>query len=105
MNGSNSIKKELIAKAKKAVINSNEAEAASVAMETISSGIDPLDIIEEGFIEGMRTVGDRFEEGKLSLMEILVASKTMNRGISILKPAAISTHKNTCFFGNLMLTL
>ncbi|WP_407357139.1 B12-binding domain-containing protein [Methanolobus sp. WCC5] len=105
MNVSDPIKSELITKAKNAVINSNDAQAASVAMETISSGIDPLDIIEEGFIEGMKTVGDMFEEGKLSLMEILIASKTMNRGIAILKPEVINTHENTCFFGNLMLTL
>lgn len=105
MNVSSSLKKELINKAKNSVIKFNDAEATNVAMETIRAGIDPVDIIEEGFIEGMKTVGDGFEEGKLSLMDILTASKAMNKGISILKPAAISTHKDSCFFGNLMLTL
>ncbi|WP_342305866.1 B12-binding domain-containing protein [Methanolobus sp. ZRKC5] len=63
-----------------------------------------MDVIEEGIIEAMKSKGDRFEEGKLSLMEITTASKTMNKGIAILKPAAISAHENTCFFGNPMLT-
>lgn len=101
----NTTKKELINRAKNSVINFNDVEATTAAMETISSGIDPLEVIEEGFIEGMKTIGDRFEEGKISLMDILTASKTMNKGISILKPAAISSHENSCFFGNLMLTL
>ncbi|WP_094227850.1 cobalamin B12-binding domain-containing protein [Methanolobus psychrotolerans] len=105
MNYNGSKKKELISKAKNSVINHNDAEATNAAMETIMAGIDPIDIIEEGFIEGMKTVGDKFEEGKLSLVEILIASKTMNKGIAILRPAAISAHENTCFFGNLMLTL
>ncbi len=105
MNNNDSAKKELIKKAKNSVIDFNDAAATNVAMETIRSGIDPIDVIEEGFIEGMKSVGDMFEEGKLSLMEILTASKTMNKGIAILKPAAISAHENTCFFGNLMLTL
>jgi Predicted cobalamin binding protein len=105
MNYNGYTKKELISKAKNSVINHNDAEATNAAMETIRAGIDPIDIIEEGFIEGMKTVGDRFEEGKLSLVEILIASRTMNKGISILKPAVISAHENTCFFGTLMLTL
>ncbi|WP_340818984.1 B12-binding domain-containing protein [Methanolobus sp. WCC4] len=105
MNNNNSTKMELINKAKNSVINFNDAEATNAAMETIRAGIDPVEIIEEGFIEGMKSIGDRFEEGKLSLMDILTASKTMNRGISILKPAAISAHEDSCFFGNLMLTL
>ncbi|WMW22271.1 B12-binding domain-containing protein [Methanolobus mangrovi] len=105
MNYNESTKKELIKKAKNSVIDFNDDEATNVAIETIRSGVDPIDVIEEGFIEGMKTVGDRFEEGKLSLMEILTASKTMNMGIEILKPAAISAHENSCFFGNIMLTL
>jgi len=105
MNDNDFAKRELINKAKNSVINFNDAEATNVAMETIRSGIDPVDIIEEGFIEGMKTVGDGFESGKLSLMDILTASKTMNKGISLLKPAAISAHEDSCFFGNLMLSL
>lgn len=105
MHNNDSTKKELINKAKNSVINFNDAEATNVAMETIRTGIDPVDVIEKGFIEGMKTVGDGFEEGKLSLMDILTASKTMNRGISILRPAAINAHEDSCFFGNLMLTL
>ncbi|MEZ5336584.1 MAG: B12-binding domain-containing protein [Methanolobus sp.] len=105
MSDGNSTRRELINKAKNSVLNFNDAEASNVAMETISSGIDPVDIIEEGFIEGMKIMGDRFEDGTMSLMDILVASKTMNKGISMLKPAAICAHEDSCFFGNLMLTL
>lgn len=104
MNDGNSTKMKLINKAKNSVINFNDAEATNVALETISSRIDPIYIIEEGFIEGMKVMGDMFEEGKMSLMDILIASKTMNKGISMLKPAVICTHENSCFFGNLVLT-
>jgi methanogenic corrinoid protein MtbC1 len=59
----------------------------------------------QGFIEGMKTIGDRFQEGTMSMIDVLTASKTMNKGISILKPAAIRVHEDSSFLGNLMLTL
>lgn len=104
MNNEDFVKRELIIKARNSVISHDDAQARNVAMEAISAGVDPVDIIEEGFIEGMKAVGDRFEEGKIPLIDILTASRTMNKGISILRPAAIIAHEDSCFFGNLMLT-
>jgi methanogenic corrinoid protein MtbC1 len=49
MNLNNSKKKELISKAKNSVINFNDAEATTVAIETIQLEIDHVDIIEESF--------------------------------------------------------
>ncbi len=96
------IKNIIINKAKYAVLNNNDTEAAEVAREALDNGLDPLEIIEEGFIEGMKYMGDKFQEGELSILHVLAASKTMNTGIEILKTRIIATNQNTGFFGNLM---
>ncbi|WP_406656660.1 B12-binding domain-containing protein [Methanolobus sp. ZRKC2] len=102
MDTQSSINKHVFDKARCAVIDINDTEAIEAAQEALDMGIDPVDVIEQGFVEGMRTMGDRFEEGKLSLVQILAASKTMNVGIEILKTKVIATNENTGFFGNLV---
>ncbi|MBN2110798.1 MAG: B12-binding domain-containing protein [Methanosarcinaceae archaeon] len=98
----NSINKHVFDKARYAVIDINDTEAVEAAREALNIGLDPVDVIEQGFIEGMRTMGDMFEEGKLSLVHILAASKAMNAGIEILKTNMIARSENTGFFGNLV---
>ena len=102
MDTQNSINKHVFDKARCAVIDINDGEAVKAAQEALDMGLDPVDVIEQGFVEGMRTMGDLFEEGKLSLVQILAASKTMNAGIEILKTKVIATNENTGFFGNLV---
>ena len=97
-----SAQREVFDKARCAVIDLNDREAAKAAREALDMGIDPVDVIEHGFVEGMKTMGDLFEEGKLSLVQILAASKTMNIGVEILKTRIIATGRNTGFFGNLV---
>lgn len=96
--------KGIIEKASCAVIESNNTKASEAAHEALDAGIDPVDVIEQGFIEGMRVVGDRFQEEKLSILQVLAASKTMNYGINILKSGMVATDKNAGFFGNLVAT-
>jgi len=102
MDTQNSANQHVFDKARSAVIDINDTEAAEAAREALDMGLDPVDVIEQGFVEGMRTMGDMFEEGKLSIIQILAASKTMNIGIEILKTKVIATNDNTGFFGNLV---
>lgn len=103
MDTKDNMKRTIIDKAKCAVVSINDLEAAEVAKEAINSGLDPLEVIEEGFIEGMKTMGDKFEDGELTILQILAASKTMNTGIEILKTRVLATNENTGFFGNLIM--
>ena len=59
-------------------------------------------LIEEGFIEGMKIVGDLFEEGKSQLSQIFEASHIVESGIDVLKPVIMSSDRDFCCFGNLV---
>ncbi|AFV22494.1 hypothetical protein Mpsy_0283 [Methanolobus psychrophilus R15] len=59
-----SIKEKIIDRAKNAVIDLNERAVEEIALEAIEASVDPVQLIEHGFIEGMKSFGDLFEEGR-----------------------------------------
>jgi methanogenic corrinoid protein MtbC1 len=74
----------LIEKAKSSVLNFDEIAAENVARDTLKMGLDTTEIIEKGFLEGMKAMGDLFEEGDVCLLHIFAASNAMNAGIATL---------------------
>ena len=97
-----STKEELIDRAKRAVADLDESAVEQIAREALEAGVSPVELIEEGFIEGMKIVGDLFEEGKSQLSQIFEASHVVESGIDVLKPVIMSSEEDVCWFGNLV---
>jgi methanogenic corrinoid protein MtbC1 len=95
-------KDEIIDSARHAVIDLDESAVERIANEALEAGMDPVDLIEQGFIEGLKSVGDLFEEGKSQISRVLEASHIVNSGINALKPAIVSSDSDFCQFGNLI---
>ncbi|WNY27524.1 B12-binding domain-containing protein [Methanolapillus ohkumae] len=77
---------EIIAKARESIMEFDGEMAEEAAQESIKAGINPVDMIENGFTAAMNDVGAQFEQGKLFLPHVLAASEAMNAGIKVLKP-------------------
>jgi methanogenic corrinoid protein MtbC1 len=54
--------------------------------EALNEGVKPLDILNEGMIAAMAVVGDKFQKAEVFVPEMLVAARTMKKGVEILKP-------------------
>ena len=93
----------LLTKAKRAIIERDYVTAEQVSYEALDFGVSPLEVIEFGFIEGMKLLGDLFENGEIGLQEIFAASLTMNAGIDVLRPYIMTSVDNTCAFEDLVL--
>ena len=52
----------------------------------LAEGVDPMSILSEGMIAAMGAVGDKFQKGDIFVPEMLVAAKTMKKGVDVLKP-------------------
>ncbi|WP_094226590.1 cobalamin B12-binding domain-containing protein [Methanolobus psychrotolerans] len=101
----NPTKEEIIDMAKHAVIDLDENAVERIAHEALDAGISPVDLIEQGFVEGMKVMGDLFEEGKSQLAQIFEASHIVESGINVLRPAIMSSmgsKNDVCWFGNLV---
>jgi trimethylamine corrinoid protein len=79
-------KEDLVKKARQAVMEGDEDLAAEVAQNVIEEGINPVDIINEGFTPGMTEVGDCFAREELPLPGVLVAAEAMTKAIEIMEP-------------------
>ena len=57
--------------------------------ECLRRGIEPVKIMHEGLVAGMKIVGEDFKDGILFVPEVLMAAKSMKAGMAILKPLLI----------------
>jgi len=61
--------------------------AAGLAREALERGYSPLEVIENGFVKGIREVGRLWEEGALFLPELVMSAEAMKLALSLLRPA------------------
>lgn len=80
-------KEELFEKAAQSVVDANKAAAVEVARQALAEGIDPVDMINNGFSVGMSQCGELFDIGEMFLPELIVASDAMVEAVKILEQA------------------
>jgi 5-methyltetrahydrofolate--homocysteine methyltransferase len=54
--------------------------------EAIDEGCAPEAILQEGMIDAMAVVGERFKNNEIFVPEMLVAARAMKKGVEVLKP-------------------
>lgn len=85
---------QLIEMAKGSILDYDENGAENVAKEALKMDVDINEFIEKGFIEGMKAVGDMFEEGNACLLHIFAAYGAMKAGMSVLDSAGKGRKEN-----------
>jgi len=80
-------KEQLIKEAVKSIIDADKAKAEELAKSAIAAGMDPLEVINEGFSVGIAKVGDLFGRGELFLPELILSAEAMKMATDILSAA------------------
>lgn len=70
----------------KSIIEGNRERAAELASESISSGIEPLDAINKGFVVGVKHVGEEFSAGNAFIPELVISGAAMKSAMQVLEP-------------------
>lgn len=68
------------------VVAGETEEAEQLARQAIEQGIDPLEAISEGFVEGLQRVGDEYGCGNIFLPDMVMAVEAMKAAVAILEP-------------------
>ena len=79
-------KEYLINESIRSVVEGDEDGAIKVANAIIAEGINPVEIISEGFAKGMITVGDLFANEAYALPEVLLSADAMQSALDLLSP-------------------
>ncbi|HEX8992528.1 MAG TPA: corrinoid protein [Anaerolineales bacterium] len=77
---------ELFQKMATSIIDGDSDAAASLATQSITAGVDPLDAITKGFVVGVNTVGEAFGRGDAFLPELVMAGEAMKAAVATLDP-------------------
>jgi len=78
---------EILAAAKKSIMDYDVAKAEEIAKEGLAGGVDPVAMVEKGFVLGIVEVGDLFDAGEVYLPELILAADAMKAGTSICEAA------------------
>lgn len=73
--------------AMEAIVAGDAALATETAKKGLSEGIDPLELLNQGFIPGINKVGDLFDVGTLFLPELILAAKAMQNATDVINTA------------------
>jgi len=69
------------------LVNHDKGAAEDVAKRAIAAGVSPQDIMQKGFVVGIRQVGDQFDEGEVYLPELMLAAAAMEAAMEICNAA------------------
>jgi corrinoid protein of di/trimethylamine methyltransferase len=78
---------QLLAAMGEAVLRGDEEGARQLAQQALEGGLDPLRIVEEGSVPGIRRAGELWEEGEYFLPELVTSAQAMKAAMAILQPA------------------
>ena len=70
----------------RAILNGKSEEAAAATKEAIEQGIAPADLINGQMIRAMGEIGQRFQDGKAFVPQLLMAGRAMKAALELLKP-------------------
>ena len=87
-------KSEWFQKAVQSILDTDDEAAKKIATESLEAGMDPLEMINKGFTEGIRKMGDLFERGEGFLPGLIVASEAMMAAVEILEAALPAEKKD-----------
>lgn len=54
--------------------------------QAIDQGVNAKEILENGLLDGMGIIGEKFKKNEVYVPEVLIAARAMNAGVELLKP-------------------
>jgi len=69
-----------------AIENGKSKLVAGLVQEALDEGNAPIDILNQGMIDAMANVGEKFKRNEIFVPEMLIAAKAMKKGVAALKP-------------------
>ncbi len=88
--------KEFYDKCRKSVIDGNGELALKLAGEAINNKEPVIDVIEKGFVPGIREVGRLWENGTFFLPELVMGAEAIKKALSILNPILADKQIKSC---------
>jgi corrinoid protein of di/trimethylamine methyltransferase len=71
---------------RQSIVDGAPDTACWLAQQAVSSGMAPIDAINEGFVLGMHDVGEQFARGQMYLPDMMASAEAMRAAMAVLDP-------------------
>ena len=61
-------------------------QVVALVQEALDAGCAPIDILNEGMINAMANIGEKFKKNEVFVPEMLVSARAMKKGVAALQP-------------------
>ncbi len=96
-------KNELFPKMNEAIVAGDRAAARSLAEEAARSGLDLLEVIDQGYLPGIQRVGELWEQGEYFLPELISSAEAMKAAMSVIDPELHRMHVGSRMGGKVVI--
>jgi len=96
-------KQEIFSRMKKAIIEGHKDEAEALAREAIDQKISLNEVVEKGYVPGIKKVGDLWEKGEYFLPELITSAECMKAAMAILQPEMEKAQIKTRSIGKIVI--
>lgn len=69
-----------------AVKDGDQHRTVALVQSALDAGAEPLTVLNEGLVPGIKALGSAFRDGQVYLPEVLVAARAMNKGVAVVAP-------------------
>jgi trimethylamine corrinoid protein len=76
-------KQDILVRLRAGVIAGEEKTVVERVQEALDTGVDPLEIVEQGLIPGIREVGEKFDRMEVFLVDMMTSADAMKAGMNI----------------------
>jgi corrinoid protein of di/trimethylamine methyltransferase len=80
---------EMIGELREAVVRGDMTKAREIASKALAAGLDPGMILNDALISAMDHVGELFKANEVYVPEVLLAAKSMQQAMQVLKPSLV----------------
>ncbi|MFX1520115.1 MAG: corrinoid protein [Promethearchaeota archaeon] len=88
---------------KNAIVDLDREECLKLVQEALDSGVDPLDVIENGLKKGIQIIGTKYEEGELFIVDLMMGASAMKAAIELLEPHISTEMKKKTSAGKVLI--
>lgn len=74
-----------------AVQRGDRDAAVQTVQDALAAGLEPEQILNEGLIAGMSSVGEKFRNNEIFIPEVLIAARAMSGAMDVLEPKLVET--------------
>ena len=84
---------ELLLQIRECVVKGDQGAALLLVQQALESGLEPMQIIDEGLTPAMNVVGDKFSCGEYFIPHLVMAARAMQSAMKVIEPELKKRHQ------------